>query len=411
MLLKENAEYPSYPKPVLGDFSLSYTNDHDFQNRLTLLDGPRFGGTTGWQPPVSVLVCSQLSLLTRFQERDSESLIGYGDNLRFNPDYAPHQWPVTEKVDIWGIGKIAQDMIFAHEPDLRKDTMSKGAWSKLQRDTQESYLLDWNQKLSDCCSQELYDLVQRMLRHNPALRPDLDALRTAIYLGLRKHDLAHSSEVRRKRKRDIAEHLQVFPSLESDGPTKFDTGQPYSPTRKRVKIEINGAAQTEYSQLIASWNNATWNPTQEAQLTVVGGIDEYLVQMQGYDLSQAGEWTAKHLVSCLRKRLGPDASNIYVLRNSELTDLEINDAMSVSGKLHILDHFDEDFWPTISSSPQDAINVLWHAVQWARWLLHNCLVDGEPAEPTGASLTNKSDIHQGIYDWLFIKPSGARYKN
>jgi serine/threonine protein kinase len=61
MLLKENKEYPSYPKPVLGDFNLSHVNNSDFQDRLSSVDGPRFDGTDGWQPPVSVLAGGLLS--------------------------------------------------------------------------------------------------------------------------------------------------------------------------------------------------------------------------------------------------------------------------------------------------------------------------------------------------------------
>lgn len=53
-----NTEYPEYPKPVLADFGLSCQGT-DAVLDLTKTDGPlykapRFNGTQGWLPPVSV---------------------------------------------------------------------------------------------------------------------------------------------------------------------------------------------------------------------------------------------------------------------------------------------------------------------------------------------------------------------
>jgi hypothetical protein len=348
------------------------------------------------------------------QERFFEGLEGYGDSRRIDPKHVPHQWPVNEKADIWGLGKIAHHMIFAHRPDLYTRTLvTEARWSKLQSDTRESYLDDWDPEvLSDCCSEELYTLVQQMLRHNPALRPELDALRTSIYRGLRKHDLMHGHEVRTKRKRDIADHMQIFPSLETDGSAKFDIGQIYSPTRKRLRFDIDDAAtQNQFLQLVATWNNSNSSPSQAAQTAVVDALDAYLVRSEKHELGQAEEWTAQHLISCLRKRIRQDVDNIYVLKNSNIVHEQIDDAMSVKGKLQILDYIDDDFWTFASNSSQDARSAFRHAVEWARWLLQHCLVNEKPAEPRGATLTNKSDIHQGMYDWLFVEPSGAWYKN
>lgn len=53
-----NTDYPEYPKPVLADFGISCRGT-DAVLDLTKTDGPRyqaprFAGTLGWQPPVSV---------------------------------------------------------------------------------------------------------------------------------------------------------------------------------------------------------------------------------------------------------------------------------------------------------------------------------------------------------------------
>lgn len=343
-------------------------------------------------------------------------MTGYDNDRRFDTNYAPNQWPVNEKADIWGVGKIAHQMIFAHAPDLYEATLGKEArWSGLSRDTQASHLLDWNPRetISDYCSQELYDLVQEMLRHNPEQRPDLDALRTAIYCGLRKHDLKHGREVQLKRKRDIADELQIYPAFEPDEPAGFDKGQVYSPTRKRLRMDINDTATLEqYSQFVDLWNNANSNPSHADQLLVVDAFDAYLVQGEEVELEHdsAEEWTAKHLISCLRKRLDRDTGNIYVLNNPDIDEGPIEDAMSVDSKLEILGYINNDFWNFPSDAPKNARDAFVHAFQWVRWLLENCLVDGEPAEPRGATLTNRSALHQGMYDWIFVKPSGAFQK-
>jgi serine/threonine protein kinase len=52
------SDYPEYPKPVLGDFGISYRGTEAVLD-LEKTDGPRelsprFGGTLGWLPPVSV---------------------------------------------------------------------------------------------------------------------------------------------------------------------------------------------------------------------------------------------------------------------------------------------------------------------------------------------------------------------
>lgn len=61
MLLQSNEDYPSYPKPVLGDFDLSRVNDDEFKNQLTDAKGPRFSGTDGWHPPVCKDVPARLA--------------------------------------------------------------------------------------------------------------------------------------------------------------------------------------------------------------------------------------------------------------------------------------------------------------------------------------------------------------
>jgi serine/threonine protein kinase len=52
------SDYPEYPKPVLADFGISYQGTGAVLD-LNQTDGPRdraprFGGTLGWLPPVSV---------------------------------------------------------------------------------------------------------------------------------------------------------------------------------------------------------------------------------------------------------------------------------------------------------------------------------------------------------------------
>ncbi|KAF2631438.1 kinase-like protein [Macroventuria anomochaeta] len=382
MLLKSNQDYPSYPKPVLGDFDLSCVNNDQLKNQLTDVKGPRFVGTPGWHPP----------------ERSSEALMGDGDNTQINPAYAPHQWPVTEKTDIWGLGLIAHQMIFAHKPDLQVSTLGmESKWPDLQADTQESHFQAKIERTTDYCSPELYRIVEQMLKHNPALRPNLSELRNTIYVELRRHDLVNGTEVRNKRKRDIVEHLQVYPSAIPDVAAKFDLGQVYSPTRKRSKIDLTGTARAQYDQLVNTWNSSNLNPDPAAQDEIVDAIDEYLVQPE--DLENAEDCAAKHLVSCLRKRLDQDAGKCYVLKGDDIEEGPIDEAMSAAAKLRILDNINADFWewagPNISQRARDTFQ---HAVDWGRWLLGNCSLNGKPAEPRSPALANKSTLHQDATD-------------
>ena len=57
--VENTGDYPEYPKPVLADFGVSCVGNDDVLD-LAQTDGPpegapRFSGTLGWFPPVSVI--------------------------------------------------------------------------------------------------------------------------------------------------------------------------------------------------------------------------------------------------------------------------------------------------------------------------------------------------------------------
>ena len=57
--VENTGDYPEYPKPVLADFGVSCVGTDDVLDLAKTEgppeDAPRFSGTLGWFPPVSVI--------------------------------------------------------------------------------------------------------------------------------------------------------------------------------------------------------------------------------------------------------------------------------------------------------------------------------------------------------------------
>ena len=118
----------------------------------------------------------------------------------------------------------------------------------------------------------------------------------------------------------------------------------YSPPRKRLKIDLIGAAQNQYAHLVTIWNGSNLNADGAALDDIVNAVDKYLIKDGILDLEVAEDQAAKHLVSCLRKRINQGTANCYVLREREIAKQSIEEAMSVTGKLQVLSYIDVNFW-------------------------------------------------------------------
>ena len=258
-------------------------------------------------------------------------------------------------------------MIFAYQPHSQSGTLSdEASWPKQQGDTEESHFKSEYEEVSDCCSREMFNPVKRMLRHNPGLRPSLNELRESIYVELSKLDLQHGTEIKCKRKREVAEDLRIYPSVDSDGSAKSDLGDVYSPPRKRLKIDLTDATRDQYAQLVTAWNDSDLNADDADLNEIVDAVDRYLLE-DGDPQDQA----AKHFISCLRKRIDQDTADCYVLWGNEIKKDSINKAMSVAGKFEVLASINDIvFWDEDAyNSTREARETLRQVLDWGTMLL------------------------------------------
>lgn len=194
----------------------------------------------------------------------------------------------------------------------------------------------------------------------------MNELRESIYGELRKLDLQHGTEIKCKRKREVAEDLRIYPSVDSDVSAKSDLGDVYSPPRKRLKIDLTDATRDQYAQLVTAWNDSDLNADDADLNEIVDAVDRYLLE-DGDPQDQA----AKHFISCLRKRIDQDTADCYVLWGNEIKKDSINKAMSVAGKFEVLASINDIvFWDEDAyNSTREARETLRQVLDWGTMLL------------------------------------------
>lgn len=92
-------------------------------------------------------------------------------------------------------------------------------------------------------------------------------------------------------------------------------------------------------------------------------------------------------------------------------DSEDLDAFGLDVKLRILKYLQTE--RSIRTDPgglaiyQDLVVLLKHVVDWASFLLISCREVNKVAEPRGQghALQARSKLHQGFFDWIFVKPN------
>jgi hypothetical protein len=168
----------------------------------------------------------------------------------------------------------------------------------------------------------------------------------------------------------------------------------------------------QYALLVMTWNGSNLNADGATLNDIVNAVDKYLIKDEIFDLEVAEDQAAKDLVSCLRKRINKGTANCYVLREREIAKHSIEEAMSVTGKLQLLSFIDVNFWSSYAANVmREAKESFQHVVDWGTVLLRDCLLDSEPVEPRNPVLEDKSALHQGIFDWIFVRLTGAFQKN
>jgi serine/threonine protein kinase len=404
----QNTVYQSYPRPVLADFDRVHTQES--------ADKMRYEGTRDWQPPqVYPLMLLQRSSLPRDRERYSDCA---GDKA-----YAPHLSPLTVASDIWGVGLIGCRMMWAGEGekvynslrvDLRK-TMD--TWSQqFKRDEWDNNM--GNEGLIDASfpntpglySFGLIRFLQRCLRYKPENRPSLAEMRTTIAENIARLDGLYGDEIM-KPKGEIFQHHVVLtdgvPAL--DALDAFAMGQQYEPPRKRRRINVENEDVATYRQFIAEWvsmESSGPQPSVKQQTEIIENLAKCGRESQTDAIRQSVEYgslrhTYAYLYNCLLSRVRSEGP--YTARRNDIEE-EFEESVEPQAKIHVLECLRDHIIPellddeTIKEDLQPALRVLEHVVRLTLFLQS---VNGEPLTPV---YPNKTELHRGFVDWLFINP-------
>ncbi|KAJ4991425.1 G2-specific protein kinase nim-1 [Stagonosporopsis vannaccii] len=441
-LKTNNTDYPGYPKPVLADFGIScQANDGVTDLEKSIRSGaeqhqPRFAGTSGWHPP----------------ERHDGALDIDDEGFRLDPAYEPYEWQLSEKSDIWALGLIAHKMMYSHRTDtvesksegeisVADSTLSKeGTWKntllKDEISKQGSHFDICEAEIShlpELYSVRLCALTSRCLRHDIEGRPDLDKLLLTCQEELTRLDTLSESTADKRKREDNAEKttLLIGDDAWDRKFNKYRVGETYQPRRRRTKIDISDDYREVYTQLVNAWSSMR-RPTPASQDTVIGAIVSYLV---GYDEKpEEYNWAVKHLVSCLRKRNNPvEGAHILTATYTEEhgAHVWIENVFEPETKTRVLEDLLglEALWEGQHVGYEEdegvdvALETFKNAVEWGLIMLRDTMtplevndektaVGGlEPAEPREPRMEDQSALHWGVYDWIFVRPTGAFYKN
>ena len=385
-------------------------------------------------------------------------MLSGAQGLVVDPEYAPYMWRLSEKSDIWALGLIAHKMMYAYCTDTVEDpesnetvlvedyTLSKeGTWKNVLRkrkiDAHESHFdasaTNINH-LPDGYSARLCLLAAQCLRHDIDARPDLETLLNLCQQELtRLENLPGSTVGKRKRDDDGDDETTLLVGKEpwNQKFNKYRVGAIYQPKRPRTKVDLSNTHphRVAYTRLVDAWSNMP-RPTSHAQNTVIDTIDWCLLNYEhGHPMVNSSEeydWAVKHLVSCLRKRTLPE-SGAYTLSEEYIEDNNgdewIDMVFEPEMKIRILEYLltISEVWNDSSvlqeEGAQNATNALRNVVDWGLMMLRDTvtpvvtdaegnLTGGDPAEPREPRMEGQSALHKGMYDWIFVKPTGAFYK-
>lgn len=281
-------------------------------------------------------------------------------------------------------------------------------------------------------------LAERCLRHDMDYRPSLKSILELCQSELtRLDDIPGASAGKRKRGDDdeSGNELEVMTG-EEGWYNKFDKyrpGENYQPKRQRTRLDLgdDDPKRAAYTQLVTAWSNLP-RPTIEARDDAIDAINKYLLDFEnGQPMADEDDreyqWAAKHLISSLRKRNNKQ-KGAYILTGKYIEDYGedgwLETAWQPPIKIKILEYLlqgiRED--PTGEQAKKDALAALQNAMQWGLMMLRDIRtpaktdimgddVSSHPAEPREPRMENQSALHKGIYDWIFVKPTGAYYKD
>lgn len=394
---------------------------------------------------------SEKMLIVIYQERHEACYIPHapGNDPTFDPEYEPFKWILSEKSDVWALGLIAHKMMYAHrvdtvvQPDgnsrisipVQDATLSvEGAWRHSLRGRkigpyESHFTLSAADiaHLPDVYSVRLCAMVAACMRHDLESRPSLTDLLDRCQQELARLETLHGP-VAGKRKRDegTKDDFTILASDEERNKKfgKFENGRFYEPKHSHRKMDLADVYRDKYIKHIHEWD-AMPRPKPTAQDNLINTTLAFLLDEDKVNdsmlvddeetLKPQYEWAVKYLVSCLRKRTNPK-SGAYILTTDYIEGNNgldwIEEIFEPETKIQILEHLrdTDELWTTNPDEEvQEALAVFRNAIVWGLMLLQDT-EDGIPAVPRTPKLDEPSGLHMGVYDWIFVRPSGAFFK-
>ncbi|KAF1915765.1 kinase-like domain-containing protein [Ampelomyces quisqualis] len=391
---QENTVYPAYPRIVLADFDLA-------QSVRKLTSRYRYAGTRTTQPP----------------ERNAYALGDSDDDSSDELAYAPGEWDISEKSDIWGIGIIAYLLLSAGSTQnsyaraQEKMAVDAKAWvhdfatTDVEHHPTGSFLTDEMDNFSDIHSLGLIRLVNQCLQYRPADRPTLQDMKYKIDANIERLDRMYGDEIKKKGKAIASEHTVLY-GQNNKRRNEFNIGNGYEPPRKRQRIHLTAQQATEYRTLVDSWADTTRYPRPDSasQTNLVRTIDHAVGNSQDEEITKIYDNDSlrhayNYMLSCMRYRLDEDATFSWY---TEWND-DLQKSFTQKNKVALLRHLHKILVSKLLNDShtielEHAIRAFEHALEWALFLLEK---QGEPLTPV---LDEKTQIHRALRDWIFVHP-------
>lgn len=339
--------------------------------------------------------------------------------------YAPANWEVTVKSDIWAIGLMAYRMIYAGNgegarngigtemrdrariewPDELTTTVSKGKQNKFAK---RSIIPDNFELIPEKYSLKLLRVIKSCLVYHPDHRMELYQLESIVNAELASLDRLYG-DLYKKDVDDVDDGHKILQSEENKQYDKFAIGQRYNPPRKRRRLDPTTEQDTAYRGLVVEWSNQTAYPRPDlaSQARLITVIEDFVKSSEDARIKDMRTDKSMHhcfqyLFACLKPRIAPDAPVAHVTSWDEEEGLE--DAFqSAEYRREVLKTLGGEIAMTLlgnkkHAAPNDALHALDHVVRWAQLLLE---MDGEPNKPY---MEGKTELHRGFRDWIFIHP-------
>ncbi|KAF2027863.1 hypothetical protein EK21DRAFT_114353 [Setomelanomma holmii] len=317
--------------------------------------------------------------------------------------YAPRNWRVSIKSDIYAVGLIGYFLMAPHVYsilELQQHMSWEGGWHQhdgpvnfVTRDFPSGYSIDLPNTILEC------------MRYHPDSRPNLDSLQTRIQEDLDRLDKLYGDRIRQNE-----DHMpqKLRPRLKRESDDAFALRKAYSSAKKRRAVSEEHFRESEdadkYRKHVEKWNDLSEfpRPTKEEQVEFLQTLDSFVMGTEDepspYTEELHDRYTWQHLISTLKKRVDPNLP-VYQITNIE-SDF-VATAFRQAAKENVLGLLLDMI--NGLPAPTTAVIAFAHAAKWA---LHLLAWEGIPEKP---KLQDKTDMYRGLRDYVFHVPTGAFY--